>query len=76
MIHCYTYSTSNLTIFSSFYSQEYVTYDERGFVIKRGETNYNYNVFGQMESAYEAGRFSIRFHYEDVGRIIAKRDHR
>ena len=57
-------------------SQEYVAYDERGFVIKRGETNYNYNVFGQMESAYEAGRFSIRFYYDDVGRIVGKRDHR
>ena len=29
-----------------------------------------------MESAYEAGRFSIRFYYDDVGRIVGKRDHR
>ena len=57
-------------------SQEYVSYDERGFVVKRGETNYKYNAFGQMTSAYEAGRFSIRFYYDDLGRIIAKKDHR
>ena len=57
-------------------NKEYVIYDDRGFVVKRGNTNYNYNVFGQMESAYEAGRFAIRFYYDHNGRIIAKRDHR
>ena len=57
-------------------SQDFVQYDERGFVIKRGETHYNYNAFGQMTSAFESGKFSIRFFYDDLGRIIAKKDHR
>lgn len=57
-------------------NQDYVTYDERGYVIKRGDTRYKYNVFGQMISAYEPNRFSVTFYYDDIGRIMAKRDHR
>ena len=56
--------------------KDYVSYDERGYVVKRGETRYHYNVFGQMVSAYEPNRFSVTFYYDDIGRIIAKRDHR
>jgi RHS repeat-associated protein len=57
-------------------SQEFVTYDSRGYVVKRGETTYKYNALGQMTSASEAARFSIQFYYDDVGRIVAKKDHR
>jgi RHS repeat-associated protein len=57
-------------------SQEFVTYDSRGYVVKRGETTYKYNALAQMTSASEAARFSIQFYYDDVGRIVAKKDHR
>ena len=51
-------------------------YDERGFVTRRGEQWYAYNSLGQMESAWEKGRFSVRFFYDDRGRLVAKRDHK
>ena len=51
-------------------------YDERGFVTRRGEQWYAYNSLGQMESAWEKGRFSVRFLYDDRGRLVAKRDHK
>ena len=38
---------------------EFVTYDERGFVIRRGEQRYTYNTLGQMVSAFEPGK--VRF---------------
>ena len=55
---------------------EFTGYDERGFVVRRGSQHYTYNALGRMTSAYESGRFSVKFYYDDVGRIIAKRDHR
>ena len=70
------YFIPKFILFFTFFSQEYVTYDERGFVIKRGETHYKYNAFGQMTSAFESGKFALSFFYDDLGRIIAKRDHR
>ena len=56
--------------------KEFTTYDQRGFVVRRGQQRYTYNSFGRMTSASEAGRFSVKFYYDDIGRIIAKRDHR
>ena len=54
----------------------FLRYDERGFVTRRGEQWYAYNSLGQMESAWEKGRFSVRFFYDDRGRLVAKRDHK
>ena len=55
---------------------DFAGYDERGYVVRRGTQQYTYNALGQMTSAYEAGRFAVRFYYDDLGRVIAKRDHR
>ena len=56
--------------------KEFTTYDQRGFVVRRGSQRYTYNSFGRMTSASEPGRYSVKFYYDDIGRIIAKRDHR
>ena len=56
--------------------KEFTGYDQRGFVVRRGQQRYTYNSFGKMTSASEPGRFSVKFYYDDIGRIIAKRDHR
>ena len=55
---------------------EFVTYDDRGFVIRRGEQRYTYNVLGQMVSAFEPGKFAARFYYDDQKRLIGVQDHR
>ncbi len=55
---------------------DFVSYDDRGFVVRRGSQRYLYNAFGQMISAHEPGKFAVRFYYDDLGRIAAKRDHR
>jgi YD repeat-containing protein len=55
---------------------EFVTYDERGFVIRRGEQRYAYNALGQMTSAFEPGKFAVRFYYDAERRLIGSQDHR
>lgn len=55
---------------------DFAGYDDRGYVVRRGGQQYTYNALGQMTSAYESGRFAVRFYYDDLGRVIAKRDHR
>ena len=55
---------------------EFVTYDERGFVIRRGEQRYSYNALGQMISAFEPQKFAVRFYYDDEKRLIGVQDHR
>ncbi|XP_071744523.1 teneurin-m isoform X2 [Lepeophtheirus salmonis] len=55
---------------------EFVSYDERGYIVRRGEQRFTYNGLGQMMMAIEPGRFSVQFVYDDAGRLISKRDHR
>ena len=55
---------------------DFAGYDDRGFVVRRGTQQYTYNSMGRMTSAYEAGRFAVRFYYDNLGRVVAKRDHR
>jgi RHS repeat-associated protein len=55
---------------------EFVTYDQRGFVIRRGEQRYSYNAFGQMTSAFEPGKFAVQFFYDDEKRLLGSSDHR
>jgi len=55
---------------------EFVTYDDRGFVIRRGEQRYTYNALGQMISAFEPGKFAVRFYYDDEKRLLGSQDHR
>ena len=61
---------------SQFGDLEFVTYDNRGFVIRRGEQRYSYNTFGQMISAFEPGKFAVRFYYDDEKRLVGSQDHR
>ena len=61
---------------SQFGDLEFVTYDNRGFVIRRGEQRYSYNTFGQMVSAFEPGKFAVRFYYDDEMRLVGSQDHR
>ena len=42
--------------------KEFTTYDQRGFVVRRGPQRYTYNSFGRMTSASESGRFSVKFY--------------
>ena len=56
--------------------REFASYDERGFTVRRGDQRYSYNALGQMESAWEPGRFSVKFFYDERGRLSAKRDHK
>ena len=55
---------------------EFVTYDPRGFVIRRGEQRYSYNTFGQMVRAFEPGKFAVEFYYDDRKRLVGTQDHR
>jgi RHS repeat-associated protein len=55
---------------------EFVTYDERGFVIRRGEQRYAYNALGQMTRAFEPGKFAVQFFYDAERRLIGCQDHR
>ena len=61
---------------SQFGDLEFVTYDNRGFVIRRGEQRYSYNTLGQMTSAFEPGKFAVRFYYDDERRLTGSQDHR
>ena len=55
---------------------EFVTYDQRGFVIRRGEQRFSYNLLGQMTRAFEPGKFVVRFFYDEEKRLIGVEDHR
>ena len=55
---------------------EFVTYDQRGFVVRRGEQRYSYNALGQMVSAFEPGKFAVQFYYDDEKRLLGSSDHR
>ena len=55
---------------------EFVTYDQRGFVVRRGEQRYSFNALGQMVSAFEPGKFAVQFFYDDEKRLLGSSDHR
>ena len=61
---------------SQFGDLEFVTYDRRGFVIRRGEQRYAYNALGQMTRAFEPTKFAVRFYYDDRRRLTGTTDHR
>jgi RHS repeat-associated protein len=54
---------------------EFVTYDSRGFVIRRGEQRYSYDTLGRMTTAFEPGKFAVQFYYDDEGRLVGSRDY-
>ncbi|XP_022901485.2 teneurin-m isoform X3 [Onthophagus taurus] len=53
---------------------EFTNYDNRGFVIRRGEQKYRYNTRGQLIHAYERDKFQTWYYYDDRGRMIAWND--
>ncbi|XP_025831537.1 teneurin-m isoform X2 [Agrilus planipennis] len=53
---------------------EFNSYDNRGFVVRRGEQKYRYNSHGQLIHAFERDKFQIWYHYDDRGRLISWND--
>lgn len=53
---------------------EFNTYDQRGYVVRRGEQKYTYNNRGQLTSAFERDRFQAWYFYDDLNRIVACQD--
>ncbi|XP_043476119.1 teneurin-m isoform X2 [Leptopilina heterotoma] len=51
-------------------------YDDRGFVVIRGEHKYRYNSRGQLIHALEHKKFQTWYFYDDRGRLIAWNDDR
>jgi RHS repeat-associated protein len=55
---------------------EFNSYDQRGFVVIRGEHRYRYNSRGQLIHAAEHKQFQIWYYYDDRGRLVAWNDDR
>ncbi|XP_032454288.1 teneurin-m isoform X5 [Nasonia vitripennis] len=55
---------------------EFNSYDQRGFVVIRGEHKYRYNSRGQLIHAAEHKQFQISYYYDDRGRLVAWNDDR
>ncbi|KAL7287031.1 hypothetical protein TKK_0018763, partial [Trichogramma kaykai] len=55
---------------------EFNSYDQRGFVVIRGEHRYRYNSRGQLIHAAQHKHFQIWYYYDDRGRLVAWNDDR
>lgn len=55
---------------------EFNNYDNRGFVVRRGEQKYRYNARGQLIHAFERDKFQTWYYYDDKARLIAWHDER
>ncbi|XP_053597810.1 teneurin-m isoform X3 [Microplitis demolitor] len=55
---------------------EFNSYDNRGFVVIRGEHKYRYNSRGQLIHASEHKKFQIWYYYDDRGRLVSWNDDR
>lgn len=53
---------------------EFNNYDNRGYVVRRGEQKYRYNSKGQLIHAFERDKFQTWYHYDDRGRLISWND--
>ncbi|XP_045480143.1 teneurin-m isoform X2 [Harmonia axyridis] len=53
---------------------EFSSYDNRGFVVRRGEQKYRYNPRGQLIHAFERDKFQTWYFYDDRGRMISWND--
>ncbi|XP_044730762.1 teneurin-m isoform X2 [Chrysoperla carnea] len=53
---------------------EFNNYDNRGFVVRRGEHRYRYNARGQLIHAFERDKFQTWYHYDERGRMVAWND--
>ncbi|XP_065159892.1 teneurin-m isoform X3 [Atheta coriaria] len=53
---------------------EFNNYDNRGYVVRRGEQKYRYNSRGQLIHAFERDKFQTWYYYDDRGRLISWND--
>lgn len=53
---------------------EFNNYDNRGYVVRRGEQKYRYNSRAQLIHAFERDKFQTWYHYDDRGRLISWND--
>ncbi|XP_068907175.1 teneurin-m isoform X4 [Tenebrio molitor] len=53
---------------------EFNSYDNRGFVVRRGEQKYRYNSRGLLIHAFERDKFQTWYYYDDRGRLISWND--
>lgn len=53
---------------------EFNNYDNRGYVVRRGEQKYRYNSRAQLIHAFEREKFQTWYHYDDRGRLISWND--
>ncbi|PNF20246.1 Teneurin-m [Cryptotermes secundus] len=53
---------------------EFNSYDEQGFVVRRGEQKYRYNSRAQLIHAFERDKFQTWYFYDDRGRLISWHD--
>lgn len=50
---------------------EFNNYDNRGYIVRRGEQKYRYNSLGQLVHAFERDKFQTWYYYDDRGRLIS-----
>ncbi|CAH1124665.1 unnamed protein product [Ceutorhynchus assimilis] len=53
---------------------EFNSYDNSGFVVRRGEQKYRFNPKGQLIHAFEREKFQTWYYYDDKSRLIAWND--
>ncbi|XP_060530352.1 teneurin-m isoform X2 [Cylas formicarius] len=53
---------------------EFNSYDNRGFVVRRGEQKYRFDPKGQLIHAFERDKFQTWYYYDDKRRLIAWND--
>ncbi|KAH1028031.1 hypothetical protein HUJ05_001438 [Dendroctonus ponderosae] len=53
---------------------EFNSYDNSGFVVRRGEQKYRFNPKGQLIHAFEADKFQTWYYYDGQDRLIAWND--
>ncbi|KAG6464106.1 hypothetical protein O3G_MSEX014276 [Manduca sexta] len=53
---------------------EFSGYDDRGFVVRRGEQKYRYNSRGQFVHAFERDKFQMWYYYDNRNRLVAWKD--
>ncbi|XP_050300174.1 teneurin-m isoform X3 [Anthonomus grandis grandis] len=53
---------------------EFNSYDNSGFVVRRGEQKYRFNPKGQLIHAFERDKFQTWYYYDEKDRLIAWND--
>ncbi|XP_076273630.1 teneurin transmembrane protein Ten-m isoform X3 [Rhynchophorus ferrugineus] len=53
---------------------EFNSYDNCGFVVRRGEQKYRFNPKGQLTHVFERDKFQAWYYYDDKNRLVAWND--